>query len=178
MAFQPGEAEAGRENDVEVTAPTLTLPPQMFASRGEAPDPAKVNPIENGHWKPTGGLWTSTLDEEERSDWQRWYESEDWGNYTHRWKLVPTEARVAVVRDPDELETWYERYPAPTGIPIRAFAEQLDYKAMAEDFDAVTFPEPWSHRFGDHFGSMLFYTLDAESTCWFRWCFESVEELP
>ena len=170
----------------------LTLDPQALVC-DTFPEEAKLEPIKNDRfWKPRfGGLWTSTL-HDEGGDWLRWLigenyslEDEKWGGKL--WKLTAREANLYTVWGPGELHALVERFPHPE---LDSFNESLiaagldgylwpDWERVAEHYDGFWVPNPWPWRFGirDHGASMFFYSMDAECTCWFRWCFDEVEEL-
>lgn len=153
------------------------------------PEPSKLLPVESDHfWKPrNGGLWTSTLNDE-GGEWLRWLanagyslEQETWGG--RLWRLTPRETTVYMVWSPRELRELFERFPHPDVEEINAgyrerggegdFYLWIDWEKMALDYDAIHIPNPWPWRFSeDHAASMFFYSMDAECTCWFRWCFE------
>lgn len=170
-------------------AESVLLPPQLTILEDLPMDEKIVVPkgLEQSHYKPTGGLWTSTLNEE-GSEWLRWLTGEGytldqkrWGGKC--WKLHPTHARVYVVWSPKQLHDLAELYPHPQQSVedfsrIASFRTRVAWDRMADDWDAVHVPNPWPWRFGyDDLGaSMFFYSMDAESTCWFRWCFEGEPE--
>lgn len=165
------------------TTETTKLASQVFVSH-EIPRADAIDPVaDRVFWKPTGGLWTSTLDDE-GGQWLRWLigegyslEQERWGG--RLWRLEPTEANLLVIRGPDDLWQAVDSYPHPRAVELglvslSSFKTMLDWAAIAEDYDGVHVPNPWPWRFGihDYDASMFFYSMDAECTCWFRWCFE------
>ena len=157
----------------------MKLAPQVFVSHSK-PEPDKIDQItERRFWKPTGGLWTSTLDEA-GGQWLRWLigegyelENEKWGG--RLWLLQPRDANIFTIWSPKELHELYKQFPAEQ-IPRGALGDLrfIDWPAVAENYDGVYTPNPWTWRFGheDHDAAMFFYSLDAECTCWFNWCFE------
>jgi hypothetical protein len=162
---------------------TTTLAPQAVVL-DEKPEEGKLNaPIKELFWKPRGGLWTSTLNDE-GGEWLRWLYGEGyelsmkrWGGKL--WKLTPREARVYIIWSPKHLFELVERFPHPDAATLRpeSFRCLVDWPAMAEEYDAVHIPNPWPWRWGtDMCASMFFYSMDAECTCWFRWCFEGEPE--
>lgn len=164
----------------------MKLPTQVFVSHTK-PEPHLLEPTLNGEeffWKPRGGLWTSTLDEE-GGDWVRWLCGENYSLADERWGgqlwlLQPADVNVYVVRTPDDLKALHARFPLPMPeklSSLRSFRHMVDWEAVAHVYDAVHIPNPWPYRFGMDETSMFFYILDAECTCWFRWCFEG-EPLP
>ena len=178
-----------RTGTIKPDAPTR-LPTQAFVSHNK-PEPGKVPPVvmDEVFYKPRGGMWTSSLNDR-GGEWLEWLtgegyslEEERWGGKL--WALEPRDAHVYVIHGPDELLALVERYPHPQAKEwakrgLDTFRVILDWPKIAEHYDAVWIPNPWSWRFGyaDHAVSMFFYVLDAESTCWFRWCFEDeVREL-
>ena len=160
------------------------LPPQI-SSRPEMPSPEQIKPVENqgsiGGKPRIGGLWTSSYDERTGSDWIRWSRSERWGyasrDEAQHWLLQPKPCRVLEIGDPTMLRHVTLKYPGSEYMPI-------DWERVAQDYDCAHFPDPWTHRFESFLTNseedlalgMFFYSLDAESTIWFRWCFEEVVE--
>jgi len=161
----------------------MRLPTQTFVSR-TSPDPARMKPVRNAkqiHWKPEGGLWTSTLDEEGGA-WVGWVTSEydlsDERFGGEVWLLEPTNANIAVIDNPDDLRSFAGAHPHPLqsslkdDIVIETFSHLLDWESLAASYDAVHFPNPYPWRLTmDMATSMFFNVLDVESTVWFRWCF-------
>lgn len=177
----------------EITFPEqgpVKLDPQVVVCP-TMPEPGKLDPIKNDlFWKPRyGGLWTSTLDEC-GGQWVRWLygegysldQDDHWGG--RLWQLTPKEVNLYTVWSPRELHAIVERYPHPelatynTKYAAAGFKSPewawVDWEKASEEYDGVWVPNPWPYRFGisDHAASMFFYSMDAESTCWFRWCFE------
>lgn len=161
----------------------MKLQPQSFVSR-TPPEAARITPVTNEKfWKPVGGLWTSTLDEF-GGQWVRWlterYSLGDprWGGKL--WLLKPVEANIVVISNPTDLRELAAKYPQKLTVKeqrIRSFALLLDWEAIAQDYDGLHVPNPWPWRFGDDYeAGMFFYGMDAECTCWFRWCFEGEPE--
>lgn len=159
----------------------MLLPTQVFIST-EKPEKGKLRPIQNDYfWKPrAGGLWTSSL-VDDRSDWMVWLEEqgytldmERWGGDV--WLLEPVDANVFVISSPTEFLELADQYPLPVsefGSGLRVFEHLVDWEAVARDFDAIHVPDPRRHRFSDpHSAGLFFDTCDAESTCWFKWCFQ------
>lgn len=163
----------------------IALPTQVLVCPTK-PEESQLDPVQNDHfWKPRfGGLWTSTLNDE-GGEWLRWltgegYElgDEKWGG--RLWQLTPREANVYTVWTPDELRELVDRYPHPELDSFNSLIGEslggylwVDWVEMAKEYDAVHVPNPWPWRFyGDPAASMFFYSMDAECTCWFRWCFE------
>lgn len=161
----------------------MKLPTQVCVLSSK-PEPEKINPIgDDLFWKPRGGLWTSTLDDD-RGDWVRWLEGEDYSLSDPRWGgdlwlLEPADAKVLVLATPDDYNNICKRFPHPNKDLVkglRSHEYMADWQRVAKAFDAVHIPNPHPYRLGlfDEYYSagMFFNTCDAESTCWFRWCFE------
>lgn len=151
----------------------LVLQPQVVVFE-EKPEAGKLSgPTDDLFYKPTGGLWTSTLNDE-GGEWLRWLHGEGysldmprWGGKL--WRLQPIAARVYVVSSPLQLYELLMRFPHPRG----GTRMLVDWVKVAEEYDAIHVPNPWPWRWGtDLTASMFFYSMDAESTCWFRWCFD------
>lgn len=166
----------------------MKLGTQVFVSHTK-PEAHLIEPVKNElFWKPRGGgLWTSTLDEA-GGDWVRWLTGEGytldmdhWGGAL--WLLEPAEANVYVVHDPQSLRALHARFPQEIPWKGEGPGRELidlfcDWEAIAREYDAVHVPDPWAHRWSaDMAASMFFSICDAESTCWFRWCFEGEPQL-
>lgn len=157
----------------------MKLAPQVFVSHSK-PEPEKIHQItERRIWKPTGGLWTSTLDEG-GGQWLRWLigegynlDDERWGGKL--WLLQPAPANLFTIWSPKELHELERQFPLEAH-PASAFGLELfvDWPAVSVRYDGIYVPNPWTWRFGheDIAAGMFFYSLDAECTCWFNWCFE------
>lgn len=173
------------------TTETTKLKPQVFVSES-VPEPEALDPIKNDYfWKPrSGGLWTSTLNDE-GGGWLRWLHGEGYSLDQERWggklwQLEPAEANLYVAWSPKEFRELVRRYPHPEmedfntrirAVSVSGFGEDfylwVDWEEMSKDYDGLHVPTPYSWRFhDDHAASMFFYSMDAECTCWFRWCFE------
>ena len=166
-------------------AEAVLLPPQLTILHDKPEAEKIVVPAgeDQNHYKPMGGLWTSTLNDQ-GGEWLRWLTGEGYSLEMDRWggtcwELTPRYARVYVVWSPKQLHDLAELYPHrrqadADALKIASFRTRIAWDRMTEDWDAVHIPNPWPWRFGyDDLGaSMFFYSMDAESTCWFRWCFE------
>ncbi|HSE44882.1 MAG TPA: hypothetical protein VLA89_06095 [Gemmatimonadales bacterium] len=167
-------------------AEKIQLASQVFVSH-TYPEAEKLQPVQSEHfWKPrAGGLWTSTLNDE-GGEWVRWLigegyslEEEGWGGKL--WRLEPAEANLLVIWSPAELRNLVEVYPHPELEEFNARYQAaglegylwVNWEEMAKDYDGFHIPNPWPWRFCDDIpASMFFYSMDAECTCWFKWCFE------
>lgn len=177
-----------------MTATLTRLEPQVWVSY-EKPVPENIGPVVRElFWKPRGGLWTSTMDEE-GGDWIRWLHSQDYSLEDPRWGgklwlLRPTDANVCVIATPEDYNETAERFPYPDnpmiGKGVYSMEKMIDWQAVAETYDALHVPTPHPFRLVMGIGiddyetyyaaGMFFDTCDAESTCWFRWCFEGEPE--
>ena len=162
----------------------MKLAPQVFVSHSK-PEAEKIDEvIDRRFWKPTGGLWTSTLDEG-GGQWLRWLHSQSYGLDSERWggkvwRLQPEEANLFTVWSPKEYGYLTEHFPTEpithgSLAPLEPF---VDWPAVSRAYDGIYVPNPWTWRFGhDNIGAgMFFYGMDAECTCWFNWCFEGAPE--
>ena len=137
-------------------------------------------PVVNRNFvKPKHGLWTSTwLGEEKVSGWIEWCRSEGFSTGAHRtWLLTPEpEARIAVVREMQDLKTLLNLYPLHRGKSENHYMQYLDFERMARDFDGMHLTDAgqWETRLTEP----NLYGWDCESTCWFRWPFDRVEQGP
>jgi hypothetical protein len=167
----------------------VKLAPQVFVSHTR-PEPENIGPVAlDLFWKPRGGMWTSTLDDE-GGDWIRWLNDQDYSLEDPRWGgklwlLHPTDVNVCVVATPEDYNALADRFPYPDN-PLRnqglkSMEKIVHWQALAEEYDALHVPTPRTYRFALSYGTnfeeyyaagLFFDTCDAESTCWFRWCFE------
>lgn len=169
----------------------MKLPTQVFVSSTK-PEPHLITPITNEKfWKPLGGLWTSTLNDEGGA-WVEWLHDQGytldmprWGG--DLWLLEPIDANICVIADHNDLRALHKRFPAELNEKLsilRSFRFMVDWEAVAREYDALHCPNPRAMRFLSYGSlesddwedsmslSMFFDVMDAESTCWFRWCFE------
>lgn len=179
------------------------MQPQLFIGT-ETPRPEKLKPVEQGMRQPNGGLWTSTPDVEKDSFWVTVFAQRGkspfaavhgrWGSHTGKalrcWHLYPrTSARVATIDSLPDLMSlgqkygwhvgdWYWASP-PFGEVIRIPAvHSLDFIKLAAHFDAICVTERGVEQAeGRAAGKYRLAFFHAESTCWFRWCFDRVEEV-
>lgn len=153
----------------------------------DPPRPELMAPITQGLHIPKGGLWTSTPLAERDSFFVTLYTSVDlpprnryrWQHRDGRpyrcWWLYPSPtARVAVIDSRSDLTRFVEAYG---WLPGYGAIRTLNYAALAKDFDALRVTD----RAVDELeapaaGPFRLAEWLAESTCWFRWCFERAEE--
>lgn len=154
------------------------------------PEAAKIGAIADDlFWKPRGGLWTSTLDDD-RGDWVRWLEGEGYTLDTPRWGgdlwlLEPADANILVIAGPDDYNRIGREFPHPEAEKfdslLRSFDPSIDWQRVAREYDAVHIPNPRPYRMlyeEEHYAAGMFFNVtDAESTCWFNWCFEEEPRL-
>jgi hypothetical protein len=176
----------------------VKLPTQLWLSDSGIPTPDLCWPVRNddSHWKPRGGMWTSTLTDDGRSDWWEWCRGEGFGDYSTAWILEPADCRVFEVATPTDLETLEARYRKTDGSMadyINSFKSDdpkwdkeytrltyggwgIDYEKVAEEWDAIWVPTVHAFRMAHCYGMMWFNSMDVESTIWLRFMFESVRE--
>jgi hypothetical protein len=139
-----------------------------------------------GSRKPQGGLWTSSYLGERGSDWVRYF-SGDWAAWEPEWAegggvygchlLVPrADARVLMLRDEEDLERAWESYAWKNKDYPGDRSRSIAWHAVAEEWDAVHVTGNCV-RTCEHAQPFPAYGWDAESTCWFRWAFESAESI-
>lgn len=154
----------------------VKMPPQVYAGE-DPPHPSMMQPISNYgsmHWKPLGGLWTSSHHPEMVSEWIDWCEGEKFHEekYQRAWLLQPAGAWMAVINTPDDLDEvvrQYQRIDVPDDLlSLSMMRDLLDYERMSQDFDGMWLPNPHPYRFDR---SLFFNVFDVESTVWFRWNF-------
>ena len=160
---------------------SMMLGKQFHVTRDYFPFMAgEVREVYNADFcKAGGGLWTSTYDEKKGSAWVQWSlcegfnvpEGELWNGVI----LTPSEdARILVVDTVMDLKRIINEYPLKTDIPSRIMA-MLDFERMAEDYDAFHLTE--NGQYETRHSRPGLYSWDVESTHWFRWKFDKVEEV-
>ncbi len=155
-----------------------------------------MEPVENRLPKPRGGLWTSSLRGGE-CEWIEWCRESGFYEGVERAFLLEVEDGVRVLtvdtlEDLKEVVAEYGLY-GYTGDPLGdgpsvVYPGDLDrlegwfpahfvpnFEGVAGDFDGfrVTSRGQRETRFSM---PLNLYGWDSESTLWFDWCFESVEE--
>jgi hypothetical protein len=144
--------------------------PQLFF--GNEPKKELMNPIKNDWIKPTGGLWSSTL-ENGKSDWVEWCENERFFTTDSRdgWLLIPkVNIKLFEVNSYRDLENLYKNYSVIKNDNYRI----IDFEKMSNDFDGIHL----THKGRTETRCSRPYHLnawDVESTNWFRWCFDEVK---
>jgi hypothetical protein len=167
----------------------------------EAPCPEKMEPVGQGMRQPTGGLWTFSHDEGTASfiHWAttydnmgfvartnpRWYRMI--GKTLSCWLLHPSaDARIAVIDKPSDLIVLGNKYGWDVSCwerPVLGMTEytgevhSLNFPALARDYDAVHLTEHGCDSLETRdAGRYRLSNWHAESTCWFRWCFDRIEQ--
>jgi hypothetical protein len=76
----------------------------------------------------------------------------------------------------DDLKVLLTTYPLDRGKSEDYAFQPLDFERMAQDFDGMHLTDEgqWSTRLTQP----SLYGWDCESTCWFRWMFDRVEQGP
>lgn len=149
--------------------------PQLFV--GNTPDASKFRPVRNRSFKPLGGLWTSTyLGKHPYSDWIDWcLSNEFWqGIEGEGYVLRPTrEVNILTFESAVDLYV-FQQLPETEN-------NNVDYEALAEIYDGMHmsryFIDQFRLAYYDKF-DLTISTWDAESTLWFKWCFDIEQTLP
>ena len=163
--------------------------PQLWRGRSGQPlEKERLRPIRPRYpgrtfVKPFGGLWTSTYHERFGGGWVQWCINEEWecpddGVFRNLWLAYPrADANVYVIDSLDDLVALNERFGAPAYPEWKSsFMEAYpDWLKVAEHYDGVNLTDrgQWQTRLAEP----NLYGWDCESTLWFRWCFERVEQL-
>lgn len=143
--------------------------------------PFPLGEREPAFFKPHGGMWTSPYEGEYGSAWCQWCLSEEFRIDRekpdfHLWLLEPDpEKRVYLIDSYEDLEALIDLYPS--GPAFQGLSREWpNWKGVSEDFDAIHLTEKgqWATRLTTPYS---LYGWDCESTLWFRWGFESVEDL-
>lgn len=141
---------------------------------GEMPQEHLWNPIKNRNFmKPIGGLWTSTFLPDGTSDWSRWCVDNDFldVNAIGKWLLTPSpNAILYIVENPEDIAAICK------GQSQRFSFATPDFEELMTRYDGITLTKQGQRntRFSMPHS---FYGWDCESTIWFRWMFDDVEEL-
>ena len=159
----------------------VRLPTQIYVprpSRAGPPTRDALEPITHfDHWKPAGGLWTSTYATAWQDGWPGWchYEQPDWLDTTG-YLLEPVEALVLNLDTVDRALGALDLYGRPIidrpSFGIRDRLRSFDWLRLVDECSAVRcsgIVQSSELRFGD---SLVWNSWDCESTVWFRWAFE------
>ena len=164
---------------------------QPYTSRSEdnIPQSELISPVVNSYVKPIGGFWTSTYDDELKSDWYQWCKSENF-NFPPKsmYKLTPkADAKILVIDTMLDLIEAYQVYPMDRPEELSKTSKWLDFEKMSENYDAIHLTQEgqWRTRWsgGDILAPITdetninLYGWDCECTLWFRWCFEETERI-
>lgn len=165
------------------------------------PTPDRMQPVSQGAYQPEGGLWTSTPERGRDSFYVTLYSHMHMHSHWNaaRWKRLQGKAmrcyllhpelsaRVATIDGRADLLSLGERYgwdvnfwhqALPFGTRKVGPIHSLNFVAMTEDFDAVRVTDRALEELETpRAGLYRLRYWHAESTCWFRWCFERVESL-
>jgi hypothetical protein len=154
----------------------MTCPFKYQVYNGLQPIPSGIEPVENrpGCSKPFKGFWTSTLDLKYGSDWIQWMHGENWYTtaVTELWMLtVKPDGKIFTVNGIDDMELMFRTYPLHTyGI------DSVNFEKMATHYDGVHLTHE-GNRATHHTFPHNCNAWDAESTLWFRWCFDSTVKM-
>jgi hypothetical protein len=163
----------------------MYLPDQLWTSRGRAvPDRQQFQPPTNDPHglgiKPSGGLWTSTLDMATGSGWVQWCLAEDYGipgGYRwHAYRLVPMrDADILEIDSYADLKQVIDQF-GTDGPSLHVDSKSLDFVKLAQTYDAIHLTEngQWTTRLT--FPHTL-YGWDCESVLWLHWAFSEVHDL-
>ena len=157
---------------------------QLFVTdKDQRPSPALMLSIKNSphSWvKPLGGLWTSTYTGEETgSAWVQWCLVEEFNlpkDGWHCYLLKPKkDANVYVVDSKEDLKVLLDRFER-RDFPGLSLMRAIDFEKMALHYNGLhlTRKGEWETRMDIRDN---LYGWDVESTLWFRWVFEEVEDL-
>lgn len=122
------------------------MKPQIWVNNDNGDPPAAElhRPVSQPYrlTKPTGGMWTSTLGEEQ--GWLGWLKDEGYGDakpgdrwhVASKWKLtVRPDATIYEIDSLADLVRLIELYPSENTHPM--FDRHVEWLAVAEDFDGV-----------------------------------------
>ena len=129
---------------------------------------------------PGTGLWTSTWREDTRdSAWTEWcfYEDFDEPLKKYWWLLIPRKNchiyTINTLNDLHHLLASY-RLDIPAYRHYGDLGLTLDFERLSQDYDGLWLTEEGQQA--THLSHPCnLYGWDAESTLWFRWCFEYYE---
>ena len=144
-----------------------------------------VKPEGNrGNNKPKhGGLWSSSLDDDNKSAWINFAHYQEFYSNIEEMKMfhvtVSKDARILYIYNTEHYQAILEEYGTPVIkdihplASISSFRHVLDYDKIAEDYDAVSLTEMGLNENWNEF-----YGWDCESTLWLNLnCFEKIEEV-
>ena len=141
--------------------------------------------------KGHGGLWTSTYDKSIGSDWYRWTRGEGWyGDEEQKFFLLTPKKDINVytLNEVEDALYLFNEYKKEDFV----FMNCIDFPKLAKDYDGLNMTHQFRRKvslfsFIEHEQVMDTMTAsdlymfqncwDCESTQWFNWCFDSVEEI-
>ena len=171
-----------------------------------APTPEGMEPITQAGWQPNGGLWTFTNSTTESFAFWTWlfkrqeqYQRIPCPRYVEpgsdrprplkAWLLYPSRgARIATIDSRADLLDLGQRYgwckscferrvAGVTYSRMNDPAYSLNFIAMAQDFDALHVTDSGIEQLETlEAGEYRLAFWEAESTCWFKWSFDRVED--
>lgn len=156
------------------------LPAQVWVGIGE-PTAEGMTPFNFNDYprcKPVGGMWTSTWDEHTGGGWVQWCVGEDFcvpADGWRAWRLTPRpDARVYEIDTYADLDALFARFPHES--PHPALDGYPHWERIGEEFDAIHLTDAgqWATRLSH---PLSLYGWDCESTLWYRWAFETAEDL-
>lgn len=156
---------------------------QIIVSKENIDSNKFITPYGNrGNNKPnSGGFWTSSITENNKSAWIEFTEAE--GFYEDTSELmkfkaeVSKDARVLLIDSEEDYEKALETYGMPVDRMKNPLAmgvsHILDFEKLMKDYDALSLTQRGMYRNRD-----AFYGWDCESTIWFNMgCFESIQQM-
>ncbi|GAB6551943.1 hypothetical protein bcgnr5378_04760 [Bacillus cereus] len=159
---------------------------QLYVGKGE-PTEQNIGVITNSVEinKPLGGFWTSTfIDEQVGSEWVTFSKNvlTKYNGSTKAFTLTPKkDARIAHVDSMDDYEELLRKYRLemvdPRLASISFFSNLIDYELLSKDYDGFHISQRAISIAKYTFDYISLGAFDCESTVWFRWCFDDVEEL-
>ena len=156
---------------------------------GEQPTPSKLrasgwdDPCLTCDYKPPFGLWTSSKNEEDRSDWIDFCECEGFRIPYESWAAweldVRADARLFEIntsRDLQQIRATYGLRENEYSSMSHGIVQRIDWERFAHNWDGIhlTSKGEFATR---GFGVDLLNGWDCESTVWLNWVFSDVREV-
>ena len=170
-------------DDIELPICEEPLQPQGFVHQNRPSESEFKLPTnrDDGIVKPSGGMWTSTITEEDgqpTNGWLEWCSAERWGLSDQHtlYRLEPeTYLQVLEIDSATDLQRvlhLYERDDLPEVLLNGTFAP-LDFEALAGGFDAIRLTECGQRD--TRFSRPGLYGWDSECVLALDWIWQSVE---
>jgi hypothetical protein len=134
-----------------------------------------INAYDMGNYKPCGCFWTSTLIEENKSDWVEWCLNNNFylDEIKYGYVLQENTNNILIIDSKEDIEKFEEEY-ATTWLALGVFKrKRVNWYEVSLKYDGVRLTgKGLRYSYGT-----VFSAWDVESTVWFKWCFNIVKTI-